>query len=412
MHVTKKIVDILIYDTSEKSTKAIIDICELNSWTYEQCNQLEDAVKKLVVIDPRVIIVEVFSRSKDIELLRALKKIRSNSIIVKYSETTEDYFFYQKRFGLIYDFVLKSCSQEVIFEVLKKAIDYHHYKTSKLSTSDKSLSGIKSELEGMVWKEQKLVDSQKTMGKAIIESIVHSIYQGMGFGNIVPIVDLLELGRIDEGEYTKVQTELLNSLIENTAPVLIMKDKLDNMLTIMDMNPKSENVSGKEFEEILLKAIEEIEKLRLIKNHNFSLEKNIYPNEIISNKEVLGIIFREILTNAMKFSPDNSSILISTYKVENEFFLVVFNDILEDGSSYTGIPPEMEFEIFEPFFKISNVFDERFYQEELGFGIGLTVVHDFIKKLGGNIHLNNVVDYVSKPSKLKIKTEVSFITTN
>lgn len=117
---------------------------------------------------------------------------------------------------------------------------------------------------------------------------------------------------------------------------------------------------------------------------------------------------RELLTNAFKYSPEEAEIQISRFYSPTGLSIVVVNPAAKVSRGINGIPPELEYEIFEPFFKINHIYDERYYKEELGFGIGLSYLQSSITRLGGNIHVNEVLDHLSIPPAKKIVAEIIF----
>lgn len=86
---------------------------------------------------------------------------------------------------------------------------------------------------------------------------------------------------------------------------------------------------------------------------------------------------------------------------------VLLNSISKVTRGVRGIPSEFESEIFEPFFRINKIYDERFYLEELGFGIRLSVIPKGITSLDGNVFVYEVNDHVTslEPEK-KIVSEL------
>jgi len=95
------------------------------------------------------------------------------------------------------------------------------------------------------------------------------------------------------------------------------------------------------------------------------------------------------------------------FRSGNSLSIVIINDVLEMQGGITGIPKELENMVFEPFYRLNNTYDERFHDEELGMGIGLTVLQNAINQCGGNIYLYEVVDHaLSSTQRKRIVGEV------
>jgi PAS domain S-box-containing protein len=92
---------------------------------------------------------------------------------------------------------------------------------------------------------------------------------------------------------------------------------------------------------------------------------------VFQDKKIVDIILRNILYNAIKYSPDHSVIKI---KVSSNKYIIV--KISDNG---IGIPLKDQKHIFERFFRAKNALH---YQ---GTGIGLNIVKYHIEELGGTI---------------------------
>jgi PAS domain S-box-containing protein len=98
--------------------------------------------------------------------------------------------------------------------------------------------------------------------------------------------------------------------------------------------------------------------------------------KVFLDKKIVDIIIRNILYNAIKYSPDYSVIKIKVST--NEYIKVRISD---EG---IGIPLKDQKHVFERFFRAKNVLH---YQ---GTGIGLNIVKHHIEELGGSINFTSV----------------------
>jgi len=98
--------------------------------------------------------------------------------------------------------------------------------------------------------------------------------------------------------------------------------------------------------------------------------------EVYQDKIILDIIFRNILYNAIKYSPKDSLIKI---EVKANAYISV---LIEDNG--IGIPEEDQKHVFDRFFRARNALHFQ------GTGIGLNIVKHHIVALGGSIDLQSV----------------------
>ena len=86
-----------------------------------------------------------------------------------------------------------------------------------------------------------------------------------------------------------------------------------------------------------------------------------------------------LLTNAIKFSKEGGQVLVAL-EVENDMLTLRIADY---GS---GIPENEQQHIFEPFYQTES--DKK----TIGSGVGLALVNQIVKTLGGSITLDSKVD--------------------
>ena len=98
--------------------------------------------------------------------------------------------------------------------------------------------------------------------------------------------------------------------------------------------------------------------------------------EVYQDKTVLNIIIRNILYNAIKYSPINSTIKIKVETNDNISILIEDNGI--------GIPLDDQKHIFKRFFRAKNALHFQ------GTGIGLNIVKHHIEELGGSISFKSI----------------------
>lgn len=98
--------------------------------------------------------------------------------------------------------------------------------------------------------------------------------------------------------------------------------------------------------------------------------------EIYSDPKLLKNILINLITNAIKFSEENKSVIIKTNTDENKTIIVV-------KDSGMGISPEDQKHLFSSFFRGKNALNIQ------GTGLGLHIVNRYLKLLGGHIHLHS-----------------------
>ena len=146
---------------------------------------------------------------------------------------------------------------------------------------------------------------------------------------------------------------------------------------VIDFNPKIENLYllSKETVDLLSHAVN----AKTLKLTN-KISENI---KVKVDKEMFVTILRNILTNAIKFTPRGGSISINAHSITNDnnqsFTEISIND------NGIGIPPE----ILNKLFSITENISVKGTENEEGTGLGLILCKEFVEKHGGKIKVES-----------------------
>lgn len=112
--------------------------------------------------------------------------------------------------------------------------------------------------------------------------------------------------------------------------------------------------------------------------HNFVYTTKLLDNDFITDKKMLQYIVINLLTNAVKYSPEGEQIEFRILRQQQ-------NIVIEVGDKGIGIPHEDQASLFDPYFRASNVDDIQ------GIGVGLSIVKDCVDLLGGKVTVESVL---------------------
>lgn len=196
------------------------------------------------------------------------------------------------------------------------------------------------------------------------------------FNGIIGLSELLleKENKLDTQE-TNTFIELINESSKNAFNLL------DNLLTwaqsqtgILKFNPEIIEVSA-----IIDKTIHLLE--NIAKNKNITILSEIKNEEyIVADHNMLETIFRNLISNAIKFTNFDGEVVLSMKKEKNE---IIFS-IKDNG---IGIDPEK----LETLFEINHKNSTPGTDNELGTGLGLMLCKDFIEKHGGKIWVESKI---------------------
>lgn len=113
---------------------------------------------------------------------------------------------------------------------------------------------------------------------------------------------------------------------------------------------------------------------RALSGRHFDLE--ITPHPLILQADCVRIsqVITNLVTNAVKYSPEDSVIRVQIGQEQSSVILQVHNDA-------PAIPQEEQASIFEPFYRLANAQSSS----KKGSGLGLSIAKDIVERHGGQI---------------------------
>ncbi|MED7819897.1 MULTISPECIES: sensor histidine kinase [unclassified Francisella] len=155
---------------------------------------------------------------------------------------------------------------------------------------------------------------------------------------------------------------------------------IDQLLTLSRIQPNEQITFGKKL--MINKTLEGFIAENAIKAIEKGIEVSFFPSEkqiyCYSNDYLLGILFKNLISNAIKYTPNGGTIEIHSRQEGSDIIV----EIKDNG---IGVPPE----------NIDRIFD-RFYREtgtgEEGSGLGLAIVTEIVRLHHGKINAKNNTD--------------------
>ncbi len=183
-------------------------------------------------------------------------------------------------------------------------------------------------------------------------------------------LQMLEQGYF--GDLTGEQKESLNMIVRNA-------ERLDKIISDFLEISRIEAARLKfDFKKTdLTETVDELVKFMegFAREKHVSLEKNIEPlPEIMVDPDRVSQVLRNLIHNAIKFSDENGKIEISAQSKEDHILFTV-----KDHG--TGMTPEDQIRVFEPFYQI----DKASHKKYGGTGLGLAICRGIIESQKGKI---------------------------
>lgn len=193
---------------------------------------------------------------------------------------------------------------------------------------------------------------------------------------IIGYSELVGLDMIEQREYP----DIFERIYKQAMHMSLLVDEMST-LSILELGPDSEVLDYVDLEKILNKVMESLEPFRLEKNIDLIVESN----QIFFNALELDInkLFKNLIENAIKYSPANSVVFIDLYKEDDEIVFIVKDNGI-------GILPKHQQRIFERFYRIDK---GRLIS---GTGLGLAIVKHILIKYKGEIKVESKINEGTK----------------
>lgn len=310
----------------------------------------------------------------------------------------------------VYDYIIKPVDMTDLLLKLKRAFEAYSMKRSLEIIEREKVIRLEKQLEWYKWEERARTRDNKALGDTLFSSLQMSFNQGAGFGALVSLVNIISETAQRDGDNYIIPKELFDVITQNARMAEKALQTFSDIEQIISKKYKLKPFKIQTLYNETSELIKELSTMSAIKNHkiilseakeSFAVKKvNIMPEHIRK-------AMYEILINAMKFSRNNSDIIVFFEIKEKELIISVLNEPFKDDNGRRGIPMEYENIVFEPFFRLTNSIQENY--KTLDYGLGLTLVEKIITRQKGRINIFNITDHsdIQKGPGVKVNCSVS-----
>ena len=219
----------------------------------------------------------------------------------------------------------------------------------------------------------KLDNMQKEMRKQFISDVSHELKTPIT--SIMGYADTLLEGGYDE----ETQTKFLNVIAsESRRMARLVTDLLT--LSRYDSNKKKTQKETFDLGDLVKQCQEKLAIEIKKKGHTVNSFVTADVPPVYADKDDIERVVLNILTNSIKYTPDNGEIKIYVGFVYNDAYIKVFDNGI-------GIPEDDLSRIFERFYRV----DKARTREMGGTGLGLSIAKEILDKNGGSIDIKSKV---------------------
>ncbi|MES0490207.1 MAG: response regulator [Leptospirales bacterium] len=346
-----------------------------------------------------------------IALFEQLNKMESPPVMmVETVETDKTTIVEMMKHGVTDYFFKPIQSEEFLFKV-HKAIEISKLRKAQHQMESERQDRLDHNLDWNILKERVVARSYDKFDKTLFTSLKSSFNQGAGLGSLITLVSMIQQTGKVEGDTFTVGAKYMDLLFKNAAIAQKSLQTISDIYSLLEKELDLEEVSVDDFYKELQTIVSELGKYIKIKSHrvlfndaDYSMVKSVLKIDIPNMK----IAIRELLMNALKFSPPNSEIYMFTSASSSRFHISVMNQPDPSLLSPTLETKDYERLIFEPFYRLSNFVYEEY--DTIDFGLGLTQVEKIVRKNKSTITVARVADKShldEKNTQYKISMEIS-----
>lgn len=298
----------------------------------------------------------------------SMLNLREKDLTDKSYDKIIDDYSKDLEYGAILQKSISNSSENIIFENNKKRI----IKASPALFRDEA-----GRISGAIVVFQDITESQRLedMRREFVANVSHELKTPIT--TIKSYSETLLCGALEDKELSKSFVEV----IENEADRMssLVKDLLQ--LSHMDYEKVVWEMHHLDLREIVTDSVRKLEVHFQNKNQRLNMQISDEAVPIYADRGKIQQVIINLLTNAIKYTPENGNIRISAQVVDK-------NAIFEVQDSGIGIPKEDIKRIFERFYRV----DKGRSRAQGGTGLGLSIAHNIIKQHKGSIKVSSELE--------------------
>jgi PAS domain S-box-containing protein len=270
-------------------------------------------------------------------------------------------------------------------------------KTQGLLTSGSDITDREKAIKALVMAKV-LSDSAAQVKKDFITTMSHEIRTPLN--HVIGYSDILQKG--DLGPLNEEQRKCTDIIVKSGERLMMI---VNSIIEHSHIEEGSMKVEKKEFQlPSLIKAVETFAVPLARKKRielSFHLETSL--REIYSDENKLKTILYDLVSNAIKFTPENGSVSVKFTSADD----TTLTAIIEDTG--IGISGEDLRKLFKPFSQLDSSLTRNFE----GVGLGLYIVKEFVEMLDGSIEVESepgqgsIFSFTIPVEKRQDKTSIS-----
>ncbi len=400
---------ILLYTKNEKIVEQVTAYISDLTYTFNSTDNMDNLTAYLKSDESWILVYDFMDTTKENQknLANILSDYPFQLVILLIDRDEGDEFIQMMENYNVYDIVAYPIYKFKFHFAITKAATYGRVmsKISDFKSNEKQV--FESMIKVFDWRKELDTRKVESLANELIHQINISFFHGSGLGSLISTLSILfSKAKLDEEKKAYLVHEKIYQLLkDNYDEILKLSDSLTKTQAILaEKKLYTETLTLKEFYGALSAIVKGMKPIAGIKSQKIVMgdfPRELTGKSIIASIENLKLVFEELLINAIKYSEDGDTIYILFSHDKTDLGIRILNPAYKNSDGTVGITESNAHKIFEPFYRLTNVVDDRFMQETFRFGLGLTVVNKIIDLHKGSISFYTTDNNMRRDSNTK-----------
>lgn len=390
---------ILIVEDSSVDLEYLSNLVTELGYTFDSARTVSEALERLKQERYHILLADLGLPDGDGEtLIDTIERERMLTIPVIVSGHLDvDRIIRLLRFNRASDYLIKPIGLKRLETVLEEAYEAHQKRKKVVEFSKDETELYRQAIQIFDWKQEIKSHMLEFVASNMIHQMNLGLFQGEGLGGLMSAISMFLYEKRDADGSIRVSSDLADLLKDGFESMQGLIQSLQQAQTILQTTVLPLHaVSLGDIHGMTVDLVASLkDDLRRKSQRIIVSDLQFEPGVVRIHKESLHKAANELLVNAMKYAPAQSEIYVLVMVKDRHLEWKVLNAEPADMDPSRRITGNLEYLVFEPFFRLNTTVDEGYASEQFPLGLGLTVVKKCIELCGGTIFVNRVESHIN-----------------
>ena len=317
MHLKDEDRSILVVEDDERSSQLLKDVLEGSGYNVVLASNGKEAQSILEKRNFPLVITDLeMPEVNGQELIRHLSNSGNDAEIIVETCHNESEVIIDVMKNGIYDYLIKPIDLNELLLKVQRAIESAYLKKVNRASEKERTIRLENQLSWLKWmhdRSQSGAFDKAAKEKALFYNLRTSLTQGSGFGQLISVLlFVLESAELKDNKY-QIDKGIMDMVRENTYTASRIIDSLQEIDILLGQNIVTEEMTAADIRAILSETVVEAENMQKVHENHIVIseyKESFSKLKVKCNAEQLKRAVRELLINAMKFSPKGTTISV------------------------------------------------------------------------------------------------------